>query len=168
MGAWPGQRYLLCGGNCSWFAVSSYAVFILIGAVVAPSVVVSGQGGPCRPGTTRCLGFCHWPIFYWGNPLHCGRCHNSCLMGEGPGPLCRAGQCGCSPGGLSFLPGQTLCQVRGRRTCVNLKTSGEHCGRCNRGCAAGQRCLQGSCTTVGECHGLFSHWLLCSVRDCLL
>lgn len=45
--------------------------------------------------------------------------------------------------------GQTACKVKGRKTCVDLQTDTNHCGKCRKACAGDQICQNGQCASGG-------------------
>jgi len=121
---------------------------------IAAFFLVALAQPPCEfPKWTRCRGVCRPPGFLHANPTDCGACGRSCsLQGTGPGPYCSQGQCGCRIGKGIFFPGYTLCFVSKKiQTCQDVSSSAQHCGSCNRACAADQTCRGGVCTSPAVC-----------------
>ncbi len=93
----------------------------------------------CGPGQESCRGSCVDTITFMNDSNNCGRCGNSCSVGE----VCTAGSCSCAPGYSSCMG-----------SCVNdasFMGDNNNCGRCGNGCSIGQSCLGGSCTRTTPC-----------------
>jgi hypothetical protein len=66
------------------------------------------------------------------DPNNCGSCGKVC---SGATPVCNAGVCSATCGGLSNCS----------NACVNLQTNAANCGACGTACAPGQTCTAGAC-----------------------
>ena len=107
--------------------------------VVAPPPSANPAIAACAPGQESCRGSCVDTITFMNDPNNCGRCGNSCSVGE----VCTAGSCSCAPGYSSCMG-----------SCVNdasFMGDNNNCGRCGNGCSIGQSCLGGSCTRTTPC-----------------
>ena len=124
-----------CGGSC--------------GACTSPQTC-GGGGAPGVCGSAGCIRNCQNAN---GTPRNCGDdgCGGSCGPCVGDNYECEPifGFCGCRLDN-DIAPCEGLC--------VNVRTSQEHCGRCNAGCVLNQLCCDARCTNplrdngnCGEC-----------------
>ena len=119
-------------------------------------------GTMCREGVcvsscgdlTLCGGAC---VDLNTNASHCGRCNNACPPRPNTTPACAAGGCVTTcTGTFGDCDGSAVTGCES-----DLQTSAQHCGACNRACAAGQTCAAGTCTggttpTARSCRDLHS------------
>ncbi|MBL8603157.1 MAG: hypothetical protein JNK72_14635 [Myxococcales bacterium] len=94
----------------------------------------------CTGATMLCGGGCVDPQM---SAQHCGGCGNACASGE----VCSAGRCQlqCGAGLTECRGGGADAGASAQRMCANLSIDPGNCGMCGNACAAGQRCVSGSC-----------------------
>ncbi len=131
------------------------------------------EQGKCVPGSVRSnepLQFCQgsW-VDVTVDTLNCGACNNKCPNGQ----YCAHGLCQDCPGGQvrcngkcipvsrencyacgsqnckQCMPYRRMCACRSGQhcagSCVDVRTSIEHCGVCNNKCSVGHVCISGIC-----------------------
>ena len=87
----------------------------------------------CSPGEEWCMGSCKSNIDFISDNNNCGRCGNSCSIGES----CTGGSCSCAPGYSSCMG-----------SCVSSSSfisDNNNCGSCGHSCSIGESCTGGSC-----------------------
>jgi hypothetical protein len=82
-------------------------------------------------GLTDCSGVC---ANLDTDNLNCGSCGNACDVANGFS--CQGGECLCTGG-------ETNCN----NVCVDTDNDPDYCGGCNTSCAAGEFCVNGTCTS---------------------
>jgi hypothetical protein len=92
---------------------------------------------PCAAGQQRCGGRC---VSLEEDPSHCGGCNRGCTGINGI-PICRGGQCA-----VSCNAGRGDCDSLVENGCeVDLDSTAQHCGACNRACDPSETCQGGVC-----------------------
>ncbi len=87
----------------------------------------------CTAGQEWCQGDCKDNSAFLNDNNNCGRCGNSCGIGES----CFAGSCGCAAGYTSCMG-----------SCVSdssFISDNNNCGSCGRSCSIGESCTGGTC-----------------------
>lgn len=87
----------------------------------------------CSVGEEWCMGSCKSTIDFMNDDNNCGRCGNSCRIGES----CTGGSCGCSAGYSSCMG-----------SCVSdssFISDNNNCGSCGHSCSIGESCTGGMC-----------------------
>lgn len=77
---------------------------------------------------------------------HCGACRNACSAGANASSTCSSGRCGavCNEGFAD-------CDRDPSNGCeANLRASNAHCGVCGLACGAGEQCVFGGGTAMGD------------------
>ena len=103
-----------------------------------PPIVFPGNTpatGPssCSAGEEWCMGSCKSTIDFMNDDNNCGRCGNSCRIGES----CTGGSCGCAAGYSSCMG-----------SCVSdssFISDNNNCGSCGHSCSIGESCTGGMC-----------------------
>jgi len=92
-------------------------------------------GGPssCSAGQVWCMGQCKSSIDFISDDNNCGRCGNSCSIGES----CTGGSCSCA-GGYTSCMGQCV-------SSSSFISDNSNCGSCGHSCSIGESCTGGSC-----------------------
>lgn len=98
----------------------------------------SGNGpASCSAGQEWCMGSCKDSSDFLNDDNNCGRCANSCRIGES----CTGGSCSCAAGYSSCMG-----------SCVSSSSfisDSSNCGSCGHSCSIGESCMGGSCMKVG-------------------
>jgi len=87
----------------------------------------------CSAGEELCMGSCKSTIDFMSDDNNCGRCGNSCRIGES----CTGGSCGCAAGYSSCMG-----------SCVSdssFISDNNNCGSCGHSCSIGESCTGGMC-----------------------
>lgn len=87
----------------------------------------------CSAGQEWCMGSCESTIDFMNDDNNCGRCGNSCRIGES----CTGGSCGCAAGYSSCMG-----------SCVSdssFISDTSNCGSCGHSCSIGESCTGGTC-----------------------
>ena len=87
----------------------------------------------CSAGEEWCMGSCKSTIDFTNDDNNCGRCGNSCRIGES----CTGGSCGCAAGYSSCMG-----------SCVSdssFISDNNNCGSCGHSCSIGESCTGGMC-----------------------
>jgi hypothetical protein len=87
----------------------------------------------CSAGQEWCMGSCKSTIDFMNDDNNCGRCGNSCRIGES----CTGGSCGCAAGYSSCMG-----------SCVSdssFISDNNNCGSCGHSCSIGESCTGGMC-----------------------
>ena len=87
----------------------------------------------CSAGQEWCMGSCKSTIDFTSDDNNCGRCGNSCRIGES----CTGGSCGCAVGYSSCMG-----------SCVSdssFISDNNNCGSCGHSCSIGESCTGGMC-----------------------
>lgn len=87
----------------------------------------------CSAGQEWCMGSCKSTIDFMNDDNNCGRCGNSCRIGES----CTGGSCSCAPGYSSCMG-----------SCVSdssFISDNNNCGSCGHSCSIGESCTGGMC-----------------------
>jgi len=92
-------------------------------------------GGPasCTAGQEWCMGECKDSSAFLNDDNNCGRCGNSCGIGES----CFGGSCSCAAGYTSCMG-----------SCVSdsaFISDNNNCGSCGNSCSIGESCTGGTC-----------------------
>lgn len=96
----------------------------------------------CPQDHVRCDGMC---VNTKTDPHHCGACGTTCgFNGYCWYESCVRGVCTGPPRGGCRIT-SCFCRVADHPMCFDLSVSREHCGGCNRACAPGQYCSEGTC-----------------------
>ncbi len=83
--------------------------------------------------------------------VNCGACGRSCGAPPQGTATCQSGACG-----VSCNAGRADCNRLVADGCeVNLTTSDQHCGVCNRACGAGTACNAGTCRSICTAPAIF-------------
>jgi len=90
----------------------------------------------CQTSQQWCHGSCVDSSSFLNDDQNCGRCGNSCSIGES----CTGGSCSCSPG-------SEKCMGQCRSTASYISDS-QNCGRCGNICFGTEQCIGGSCRTM--------------------
>ena len=104
-----------------------------------PPVGFPGNGTPatgpgsCSAGEEWCMGSCKSSIDFVSDDQNCGRCGNSCGMGES----CTGGSCSCAAGYSSCM-GQCVSSAA-------FISDNNNCGSCGHSCSIGESCTGGTC-----------------------
>ncbi|TNE51840.1 MAG: hypothetical protein EP343_02985 [Deltaproteobacteria bacterium] len=75
------------------------------------------------------------------NNQHCGQCRNAC----GQGSKCTQGKCVCNDKSATQCFEYSPYTRSSSRVCVQLQSSQNHCGACNKACPRNATCTNGSC-----------------------
>jgi hypothetical protein len=99
----------------------------------------AGSSGPasCTAGQEWCQGECKDSSAFINDDNNCGRCGNSCGIGES----CTGGSCSCAAGYTSCMG-----------SCVSdssFISDNNNCGSCGHACSIGESCMGGTCTKIG-------------------
>lgn len=100
--------------------------------ITFPGSPSSGPGS-CSAGTEWCMGSCKSTIDFMNDDNNCGRCGNSCRIGES----CTGGSCRCAAGYSSCMG-----------SCVSdssFISDNNNCGSCGHSCSIGESCTGGTC-----------------------
>ncbi len=82
---------------------------------------------------------------------NCGACKNACPQFDTSGSAFQTGKATCKGGicGYACIDGWDDCDGLNENGCeANVRTSGDHCGRCGNPCLPGQPCVDGVCLMV--------------------
>ena len=93
----------------------------------------SSGPGSCSAGQEWCMGSCRSSIDFTSDDNNCGRCGNSCRIGES----CTGGSCSCAAGSSSCMG-----------SCVSdssFISDNNNCGSCGHSCSIGESCTGGMC-----------------------
>jgi hypothetical protein len=98
-----------------------------------PGSTPASGASSCSAGEEWCMGSCKSTIDFMNDDNNCGRCGNSCRIGES----CTGGSCGCSAGYSSCMG-----------SCVSdssFISDNNNCGSCGHSCSIGESCTGGMC-----------------------
>jgi hypothetical protein len=98
-----------------------------------PGGTPSSGSGSCSAGQEMCQGSCRSSIDFTSDDNNCGRCGNSCRIGES----CTGGSCSCTAGYSSCMG-----------SCVSSSSfisDNNNCGSCGHSCSIGESCTGGTC-----------------------
>ena len=98
-----------------------------------PGSTPSSGPASCSAGQSWCMGSCKSTIDFMSDDNNCGRCGNSCSIGES----CTGGSCGCAAGYSSCMG-----------SCVSdssFISDNNNCGSCGHSCSIGESCTGGMC-----------------------
>ena len=98
----------------------------------------------CPVGSTTCGRDCANLLI---DPVHCGRCGNTCPAGQ----ICEGGACVALPRNSRGWPCLYYQRPCGDVLCTDLRFDPEHCGMCGRVCASAEVCLMGRCVPSTRC-----------------
>jgi hypothetical protein len=102
-----------------------------------PGTATGNGPASCSAGQEWCMGQCQDSIAFISDDNNCGRCGNSCSIGES----CTGGSCSCAAGYSSCMG-----------SCVSSSSfisDNNNCGSCGHSCSIGESCMGGSCMKIG-------------------
>jgi hypothetical protein len=102
-----------------------------------PGTATGNGPASCSPGQEWCQGQCQDNVAFISDDNNCGRCGNSCKIGES----CTGGSCSCAAGYSSCM-GQCV-------SSSSFISDNSNCGSCGHSCSIGESCLGGSCMKIG-------------------